>query len=347
MKPLTEKQLWAIGSLAALSPLLRLIPEANLRAADAAGWLSPLAASPALLLYAALLRSLLSRRSGDETLCALLRRKIGRAATAACGLWFLVYAAFLLRAGAERFYSALGVFTRWEPFALALLAAAVPAAAGGKKALGRAAQIYLAAVTGILLLVVLCAAPQMQWGRLRALRLGDAPRILRGALPTANIGAAVLFLLAFLAPPGKTAPRRAAVWTLRLTGTAALLSALAVGIFGAALTTHLSHPFFVLLRNIRLSRAMERMEALISAVWVLPDLMMLSSLLLLGRETLSRPEKPLPVWLPGALVGALSALFSRTAFGLRIWSETILPAANAVIVLAVPALALLRGRKFD
>lgn len=345
MKPLTEKQLWALGMLAALSPLLRLVPETNLRAAGAAGWLSPLAALPVLLLYAALLRKLLSRREDGEALSALLRRRPGRAVTALCGLWFLLYAAFLLRAGAERFYSALGVFTRWEPFALALLAAALPAAAGGQKALGRAAQIFLVAVTGILLLVFLCAAPQMQWGRLRAVWIGDAPRILRGALPTANVGAAVLFLLAFLAPPGARAPRRAAVWAARLTGTAAAVSALAVGMLGAALTAHLSHPFFVLLRNISLSRAMERMEALVSAVWVLPDLVMLSVLLLLGRETLSRKEQPLPIWLLGGGVFALAALLSPTAFGLRVWSETIIPITNAAVVLAVPALGLAAGRK--
>ena len=143
MKPLTNKQLLALGSLAALSPLLRLVPEANLRSAGAAGWLSPLAALPLLLLYTALLRRLLAQREDGEPLSALLRRTLGRAVTALCGAWFLVYAAFLLRAGAERFYAALGVFTRWEPFALALLSAAIPAAAGGQKPLGRAAQIFL------------------------------------------------------------------------------------------------------------------------------------------------------------------------------------------------------------
>lgn len=347
MKPLTKKQLWALGSLAALSPLLRLVPEGNLRAAGTAGWLSPLAALPALLLYASLLRRLLALREGSEPLSSLLHRSCGRAVIVLCGVWFLLYAAFLLRAGAERFYAALGVFTRWEPFALALLAAAIPAAAGGQKALGRAAQIFLAAVSGILLLVIVCAAPQMHWDQLRAVWIGNTQNILRGAVPTANVGAAALFLLAFLAPPGKFDARRAAGFALRLAGTAAILSALAAGIFGAELTTHLSHPFFVLLRNVRLSRAMERMEALISAVWVLPDLVMLAALLLVGRETLSPRDKPLPVWLLGGIVGALAALLSPTAFDLRLWSETIIPAANALVVLLVPLLGLLCGRKND
>ena len=67
MKPLTEKQLWTIGSLAVLSPLLRVVPETNLRAAGNAGWLSGLAALPILALYAFLLRAALrTRREGEE-----------------------------------------------------------------------------------------------------------------------------------------------------------------------------------------------------------------------------------------------------------------------------------------
>ena len=57
MKPLTEKQLWTIGSLAALSPLGRVVPETNLRAAGDAGWLSGLAALPLLALYGLFVRT--------------------------------------------------------------------------------------------------------------------------------------------------------------------------------------------------------------------------------------------------------------------------------------------------
>ena len=96
-----------------------------------------------------------------------------------------------------------------------------------------------------------------------------------------------LVFLALLAPPGVGEDlKRGGGFLLRLALTAAAISMAAVGVLGAALASRLSHPFFILLRNISLSRAIERMEALISAVWVLPDLALLAALLILARRLL-------------------------------------------------------------
>ena len=48
---LTRRQYFLLCSLAVLSPLLRVVPETNLRAAGNAGWLSGVAALPMLALY--------------------------------------------------------------------------------------------------------------------------------------------------------------------------------------------------------------------------------------------------------------------------------------------------------
>ena len=339
MKPLTEKQLWTIGSLAVLSPLLRVVPETNLRAAGNAGWLSGLAALPMLALYALLLRAALRRRRAGEglenRLFVPLRRFLG--------LWALVYAGFGLRMSAERFFTALGVFTAWQPFALILAVLAAVAAEWGTKPLGRAAQIFLAAVTAALLLALGCAVPQMEWGRLGGISRYNLAPILRGALPTASVGMTAFGFLALLAPPGVGEDRRrGGAFLLRLSLTAAAISMAAVGVLGAALASRLSHPFFILLRNVSLSRAIERIEALISAVWVLPDLMMLAALLILAGRLLSVRGKPLPAWTFAAAVFGVAALLSPTAFGLAIWSEKIIPIMGAGMAVVIPAAALFR-----
>lgn len=349
-KPLTEKQLWTLGNLAVLSPLLRLVPGATLAAAENAGWICPILALPGLLVYGLFLRALLRRRRAGETLPALLQRSLGPvfggAVLRLCGAWFLLYGGFLMRIWSERFFATLRIFGLWLPFALVLLALAIPAAAGGRRALGRASQLFLPVLTGILLLVLACAIPQMTWGRLKAVSVHDTLPALAGAVPIMNVGWGTLLVLGFLAPAGTgTEARRGLWWTCRLCLTALALSAMALGVLGSALTAHLSHPFFILLRNISLSSALERIEALVTAVWVLPDFVMLSSLLLLVRETMPIREKPLPTWLLGGVMLLAGALLSPTAFGLKVWSETILPVTNAVIVLAVPALGLLGSRK--
>ena len=326
MKAPDPRQLRAVGSLAALAALLRLIPGVSVAAAGSAGWLCGLAALPLLLGYGAAL----CRAGGG------LADRLGPVARGALGLWFLFYGGFLLRAGSERFFAALGIFTGWKPFALGLLALAIPMAAGGRKPLARAAQVFLPVVTGILLLTAGCALPLIRWDTLKPVWLGDVPAILRGALPVAGVGAAAMLAAALLSPPEKSA---AAGISLYVSLTASLVSAMAVGVLGPALTTHLSHPFFILLRNLSLSPAIERIEALIAAMWVLPDAMMLSLLLLLGRELL---PKPLPVWILALGTLAAAALLSPTAFGLTGWSETIIPICSGAVVLAVPLIAALR-----
>ena len=339
MKPLTEKQLWTIGSLAVLSPLGRVVPETNLRAAGNAGWLSGFAALPILALYALILRAALRRRREgkelEDRLFVPLRRFLG--------LWALIYAGFGLRMSAERFFTALGVFTAWQTFALILAVLAAVAAGWGVKPLGRAAQIFLAAVTAALLLALGCAVPQMDWGRLGGVSRFDLAPILCGALPTASVGMTALGFLALLAPPGVGEDcRRGGAFLLRFTLTAAAISMAAVGVLGAALASRLSHPFFILLRNVSLSRAIERIEALISAVWVLPDLMMLAALLILARRLLPVRGKPLPAWMPAAAVFGIASILSPTAFGLAVWSEKIIPIAGAGMAAVIPAAALFR-----
>ena len=126
MKPLTEKQLWTIGSLAALSPLGRVVPETNLRAAGDAGWLSGLAVLPPIALYGLFLHAALRRRPEGKTLGDGLFLPLRRL----LGLWALLYGAFCLRMSAERFFTALGVFTAWQPYALILAVLAAVAEIG-------------------------------------------------------------------------------------------------------------------------------------------------------------------------------------------------------------------------
>ena len=340
MKLLTEKQLRTIGSLAVLSPLLRVVPETNLRAAGNAGWLSGPAAWPLLALYALFLRAALRRRREGETLEDRLPVPLRRF----LGLWALFYAGFGLRMSAERFFTALGVFTAWQPFALILAGLAAVAAGWGTKPLGRAAQIFLAAVTAALLPALGCAVPQMDWSRLGGVSRFDLAPILRGALPTVSVGMTALAFLALLAPPGVgTDLSRGSGFLLRFTLTATAVSMAAVGVLGADLASRLSHPFFILLRNVSLSRAIERIEALISAVWVLPDLMMLAALLILARRLLPVHGKPLPAWAPAAVIFGVAAMLSPTAFGLAIWSEKIIPIIGAGMAAVIPAAALVKS----
>lgn len=331
---LTARQQRALAALAVLSPMLRLVPGANLAAAGDAGWLAPLFALPVIALYGRILRRVPQPK--------------GRLRAGLCAAWAAFYGAFLLRMGAERFFSALTIFNHWLPFALVLAALAAAAAGGGEKPLGRAAECLLPFVTAALVIVGLCALPQMRFARLKVVSGADLPDILRAALPIVNVGCTLLFAVHLLAP--ERSARSELRFSLRLAVTALALSAVAAGVLGSGVATHLSHPFFVLLRNLSLSRSLERIEALVTALWVLPDFAALGVLLLLARRGSAaalKTSRPLPALLCGAALLAGAAAFPVSAFALETWSEEIVPAVNAAVFLAVPVLDALTARKTD
>ena len=77
-------------------------------------------------------------------------------------------------------------------------------------------------------------------------------------------------------------------------------------------------------------------------MWVLPDLALLAALLILARQLLPVRGSPLPPWALAAAAFFLAALLSPTAFGLAVWSETIIPIAGAGMALIVPAAAMIK-----
>ena len=105
---LTEKQYRALGGLAVLSPLLRLLPGRPCALAGSGAWLSCLAAMLPLGGFALLLNSV--RKRGTLGECLVKRSMPGRAVLWLLTLWFCLYGGVLLRSGAERFAAAMSVF---------------------------------------------------------------------------------------------------------------------------------------------------------------------------------------------------------------------------------------------
>ncbi len=341
---LTEKQYWALGGLAVLSPLLRLLPGLSCKLADGGAWLSCLLALVPLAGYGILLSRVRERGPLGDQLAGW--GKPGGAILALLTLWFWLYGGVLLRSGAERFLAAMNVFRGWLPYGILLLLLAVPAALHGPKALFRAAEIFLPVVTAALILSLLASLGLMDWAALKA--IPKPGKLLQGAVPLWNLGCGMLFYSGFFQTEGPPRLRKSLRWLLRLCLTAAGLCAVAAGVLGAEVTANLSAPFFVLLRNLSLSSAFERFEALIAGMWVLPDFAMLAALLLLGRETaglaLRRPGKGYAL-LGAAGMLAAAATVGKTAFRLAIWSENIVPAATLILTIGVTAWMLMKGRR--
>ena len=113
----------ALSTVALLAPALRLCPAGSAALAGRAAWLSALLALPPMLLYLLLLCRLMAQAREGEGLAELCLRLTGplpgRLLLGLLAAWLLLYGAFVLRAGADRFVVTL--FPRGSPTELALI----------------------------------------------------------------------------------------------------------------------------------------------------------------------------------------------------------------------------------
>ncbi len=344
----SRRQLMSLGAAAVLSPALRLYPAASAEAAGRGCWLSAPVCLPVLLLFAWLFcRFTACRREGEglgELSLRALGEKPGKAALLLFGLWLLLYAGFVLRAAAERFTVAL--FPQSEPafFVLTLGLAAGFTALCSPRSLARMARMLLPLLLGVILLLLLFSLRQIDADNLLPLTAEDALPVLCGALPVGEVLLLGLYAPGFLL--GGTEKREggfglSALW---LTGLCLLLSALAaavIGCFGAEITAKLTLPFFTLVRNLVFFRTLERMEALVVALWLFPDYLLASLALLASQHCLRLALGHAPAfhgegllvmqngrwlsWLCGALAIAIGLLLAPTDSALTLWSERVIP----------------------
>ena len=291
-KNITRKQLAATVFTGLLSPLIRRLPRAAVFLAGKGAWLSALPALALLLPLLALMSSLRGALRPGEGMANLMLRVlgpwVGRLALLLYGAWFLFYAGFILRTGAERLVSAVYQESGTEPFLWVMLLLCAVAAMGPLRATARTAALMRNILLWVLGLVSLFALSNISLRNLFPLTVRDLPGTLRGALPVISVGGTVAlfsFLSGYAAPPER--PYRWAVPSLALFLLVSLLLCFeTVGAFGPGLTLRLSFPFFTMIRDISLFNIAQRFEAVVIALWVFADFILCTLLLRCGNEAL-------------------------------------------------------------
>ena len=346
---ISRRQLSILLFVSALSPLIRQTPGMAVQSAGGAVWLSALLALVPLPLAGLLLGRLTRKRLPGEGLGGALLRVFGRfggtAAVLLYTVWTVFYAGFVLRAGADRFVTAVYPGSRPWLFMAVMAALCVPACLGRLKTLGRCAEIALPLLTLVFLFVFLFCLPGLDAANLAPLSRETVRDAARGTLWLLST-MSVLLLLAFLSDRTEPGPLAASFnrALLALGALAALLCVTVVGTFGASLTAEMHYPFFVMIRCIRVFRLLERVEALVVAQWVVTDFLLLGALLqsATGNLTLCFPklgrQRGVVALSCLALACVAGALCAPTAFSLRELSRTLVPIASAsaagVLVLA-------------
>lgn len=352
---LSRRQLLSLGWVALLSPVIRQLPRNAVHMGGRGSWLSPLFALPLLLLYARLLTAFLhSCREGEglqHQFCRALGAVPGRLVLLLYGLWLSFYMGFVLRAGADRFIAAVYPSSKPGVFILITAGLGLMAGLGRLKVLGRFAQVVQPLLIFSLLLILWSALPKIEGINLLPLRGDELLQAAKGGVPVA----ATLCFTVYAAFLEHRVERGGGGRGLLppLLGTLLLvlaMSAVTVGTFGAPLTGAMRHPFFVLIRDVRLFNLLERVEALIIVQWALTDFVLVALLCHVASSNLSfvfGGGEGLRRGFAAAVTAAAVAaawLCAPGSFALQAMAEHLIPRVHGIFLFLLLPLVFLIGR---
>lgn len=361
---ISVKQLLAAGFMCQLSPLIRRVPAKTAEDAGGGAWLSViLAVAPLALLF--FIAWLLVGSKGGRGLGAVLKDALGgflgRLMLAVYALWFIFLAAFILRSGADRFIGTIYPGSGPVLFVAVMLFACLPAAMGQLKALARSAMLFRPVLLAVMALVFAFSLPNAKLAGMWQVTPANELDVLRGSFSVFGPISICVYLI-FLTDQteGQVKLSSLAGWLLTALAVAELLCLTTVGSFGAEMTARLRNPFFSMVRDVVIFNTVERIDAIVVAMWVFSDFVLVSLLLYTAAKNLRMSlgiepgeEKPRLTdfgrgrWLTpvcAALALAAGLAMAKDAVSLEKFTEGIIPLLNFLFSFVLPPLVFVVGR---
>ena len=322
-----------------LSPFLRLLPGSVTDLAGSASWVcAALSILPALLLSFALTK-LLSRYPSGTGLAKVILSSfgsfVGSLLLCLWALWLVFHSGFLLRSGADRFIATIYPGIQPTIFILFTAGICLIAALGKIKTIARASEIFQPLLLFVILLVICFSLPQVEPTFLLPVTFSQYPPILKG-IPLATEAISVVlvntaFLSKFLSPDWKY--RISFPWLLMITILSVLFCGVCVGNLGQTYVSALAYPFFILARDLSLLSSVERIEALVVGLWLLPDFVLITVEWMIAADILlvvtkkESSDLSRTVWMVIGSAFALSVAFKIAPDNQQLvrWSEKIIP----------------------
>lgn len=348
-KKLSGGQFGILTFVMMMAPIVHAVPT---RIIDArrASWLLPvLAALPLAVLLFFLFRCL-SRMPADSGLGDVYHLAFGnRWGKVCCGLtalWTLMIMVADLRFYAERYVSAVYPEAGKLVFYLAMAVLQLWIVRENLGCLLRAGKLLFWVVILTLAAVLLLAI-----GKIRLYNLWPVTDTSwrEVGLGTWRLSTAVGMALpaGFLLGKVQWRPRKSCAvwWMAALTGVTTLIAVSILGVFGPELSQRLQVPFFTLAKEVSVSGAMERLESIISAMWMMTDTALMGVLTFSAeqalRQTAGESKRPelVRMILILIMIAACCAL-PKSAFDMDIGYQMVGMPLNTVVGYLLPGTAL-------
>ena len=310
----------------------------GIRGAGAAAWLAPICVLlPILVLLWLAFRGEKSGKTRSQSLTQKLSTPLGKFLAGVFFCWGL----FLLVANCARCTKRL-IIADGTPvlFSVIVLALVVWMAMGSLPAFVRSCELFFSIMAVGLIGIVLLGAGNVQPEYVFPMTKGDLgglPRVVLMMLGSVSVGLYALFLSDSVSLRRED---RGSIlrWTVIFFLTLTIVMLLVLGTFGVNLTLRLERPFFQMVAGLGVSGAFHRLEALVSALWLLGDVALICLLLFALRRLLqiisgrdSRRSVPL-VGLAAFFGGELLAGREGLA---QLSQELLLPVGSLAVAMVV------------
>lgn len=341
-RTLSSRQLMALSFVSMLSPFLRLLPSSVAEQAGSAAWISAaLVIIPAALLSWAVIGLLDYFPKGTgfgEAILRSLGAFPGSVFLALWSLWLVFHSGFILRSGADRFIATIYPGSKPTLFIVITVVLCTIAALGQVKSIARAAQIFRPLLLFVIAVVLIFTIQEVEPTFLLPVMESQTSEILRGvplaAEPVSVVLVNAAFLTKFLQPTEQH--RRHWWWLVGVCLLGMLFCVISIGSLGKTMTTALPYPFFVMARDLSIVSGVERIEALVVALWLLPDFVLVTVelmiaadniLMICGRLSDAKWRKGWVLF--GAGLATLTAfLIAPNSQSLLEWSDKLIPAMH-------------------
>lgn len=343
-----HRRLLVLLGCALLSPIIRVLPGVGAKVAGEAEWLVPLAALPFLLLEVWWVCSALRQTGGrlDGLYLTAFGKVGGRLACALSAgmLWLLLCGG--LQFYGDRFVSTMYPDTGLGIFFVLMLVVVRWVSGKDLRVLADGGQLFFYASMITLAVVLLLSVGEVKTYHIWPVGVEDALPVLEGTLPligTLSIGVGAAFLTDQVALGSVS---RTMKWCGGFCVGLSVVSLVTLGVFGAGTTAELQVPFFQLAKEASIAGTIQRLESVVSCVWVFSDILFLS-LLVKGcavavGSAAGCPHQPLlsPLllaafpagWLLAPNSGAMEEMFQRMVIYWEVGILVVLPLAAAVLV---------------
>lgn len=339
---ISSRQLMALTFVSMLSPFLRLLPGSVTFHAGSAAWVSAaLAIIPTAVLVwvlAALLACAPKGAGLSQVTLTALGRFPGSLLLCLWSLWLVFHSGFILRSGTDRFIATIYPNSKPLLFIAITLVLCLIAALGHVKSLARASELFRPLMVFVILLVVVFSVSKIEPTFLLPVTQEQILGIAKGLPLAAEATSAALvnaaFLSKYLTPVGQH--RHPYLWLVWVTVLGVLVCVVSVGTLGKTYTTALAYPFFIIARDLSIFSGVERIEALVVGLWLLPDFVLISvelmiaadNLLLITGKQQSRIHRLVWVVVGVVCAAVVAFLIAPNNENMMQWSEKIVPAIH-------------------